>query len=146
MEYHLNGHDSEEPAVAHQAIVLVETLSAAEKLHNFYNKLYPCKCAVYINDIQQDVFEKFLRGEIRTIVTEGKSLDDISRSSVSVLGIASTISHLSRQRFGHSIVKILQKSSPSDPVVAQVISHEHFHQVRTLNNLEKLAKVDPTEE
>ena len=146
MEYHLNGHDGEEPAVVHQAIVLVETPSAAEKLHNFYNKLYPGKCAVYINDTQQDVFEKFLRGEIRTIVTEGKSPDDISHSSVSVLGIASTISHSSRQRFGHSIVKILQKSSPSDPVVAQVISHEHFHQVRTLSNLEKLAEVDSTEE
>ena len=146
MEYHLNGHDNVEPAVAHQAIVLIETPNAAKKLNNFYNKLYPGKCAVYINNTQRDVFEKFLRGEIRTMVTKGESLDDISHNSVSVLGIASTISHSSRQRFGHSIVKILQKSGPSDPVVARVISHEHFHQVRTLNNLVKLAEVDPTEE
>ena len=146
MEYHLNVHDSEETTVAHQGIVLVHATSAAEKFCNSYNKFYPSKCAVYISNAQQDVFERFLRGEVRTMVTKSELLDGVNRSSVSVLGIAFTISHSSRPTFGHSVVKVLQKSSPSDPVVAQVISHEHFHQVRTLSNFEKLAEVDPTEE
>ena len=146
MEYHLNVHDSEETTVAHQGIVLVHSTSAAKQFCDSYNRFYPGKCAVYISNAQQDVLERFVRGEIRTMVTRSDLLDDVSRSSVSVLGIASTISHSSRPVFSHSVVKILQKSSPSDPVVAQVISHEHFHQVRTLNNFENLAEVDPTEE
>ena len=146
MEYHLNVHDSEETAVKHQGIVLVHTTSAAEKICDSYNKFYPGKCAVYIDNAQRDVLERFVRGEIRTMVTKSELLDGVNCSSVSVLGIAFTISHSSRPSFGHSVVKVLQKSSPSDPVVAQVISHEHFHQVRTLNNFDKLAEVDPTEE
>lgn len=146
MEYHLNVHDSEETAVSHQGIVLVHTTSAAEKFCDCYNRFYPSKCAVYFSNAQRDVLERFVRREIRTMVTKSDLLDGVGHSSVSVLGIASTISHSSRPMFGHSIVKILQKSSPGDPVIAQVISHEHFHQVRTLNNFENLAEVDPTEE
>ena len=146
MEYHLNVHDSEETTVAHQGVVLVHTTSAAEKFCDSYNRFYPGKCAVYISNAQRDVFERFVRGGVRTMVTKSDLLDGIGHSSVSVLGIASTISHSSRPMFDYSVVKVLQKSSPSDPVVAQVISHEHFHQVRTLSNFEQLAEIDPTEE
>jgi len=146
MEYHLNIHDGEEPTVSHQGIVLVQTPNAAEKLFNIYNKFYPGKCAIFVNNVQRDILERFMRGEIRMIVTTSELLDDLHCSTVSVLGIAFTISQSSRLSFGHSVIKVLHKSSPSDPVVAQVISHEHFHQVRTLNNFDKLAEVDPTEE
>lgn len=146
MEYHLNGHDSEEPTVTHQGLVLVQTTGAAEKFCGFYNKFYPAKCAAYMSNAQQDVLERFVRGEIRTVVTTNELLDSINHTAVSVLGIALIISQTSRSLFGQAVVKVLHKSSPDDPVMAQVISHEHFHQVRTLNNFEKLAEVDPSEE
>lgn len=146
MEYHLNAHDSEQPTVPHQGIVLVQTTNAADKLFNIYNKFYPGKCAVYVSNTQRDVLERFVGGEIRMIVTTNELLVDLHCNTVSVLGIAFTISQSSRVSLGHSVVKVLHKSSPSDLVVAQVISHEHFHQVRTLNNFDKLAEVDPIEE
>ena len=146
VEYYINAHDSEEPSVAHQGIILVQTNSAAEKVCNYYNKFYPGKCAVYLSSTQRDVFERFVNGEIRTLVTSIELLDGFNHSSVSVLGIAFTISHSSRPILGYSVVTVLHRSGPSDPILAQVISHEHFHKVRALHNIDKLAEVDPTEE
>lgn len=146
VQYYLNAHDTEEPSVAHQAIILVQTASTANSISDYYNKFYPGNCAIYLNNSQQDIFERFVRGEVRTIVTTIELLDGFNHSSVSVLGVAFTISHSSRPVFGRSVVTVLHKSSPSDPVVAQVISHERFHQVRILNVFEKIAEVDPSEE
>ena len=146
MEYYLNCHDSEERTVAHQGIILVQNSNAAERVCNSYNKFYPGKCAVYISSAQQDVVERFVRGEIRTMVTTSELMDGINNSSISVLGVAVTITHSSRPLIGHSVVKLLHRSSHSDPVVGQVISHERFHQVKTLNYFENLAEVNPLEE
>ena len=132
--------------MVHQGIILVHTTGAAQKVCDYYNKFYPSKCAVYLSNTQRDVFERFVNGEIRTMVTTTELLDGFNHSSVSVLGIAFTISHSSRPILGHSVVTVLHRSGPSDRIVAQVISHEHFHQVRALSNFEKLAEVDPTEE
>ena len=146
MEYYINTHDTEEPSVAHQGIIVVHSTSAAQKMCDYYNKFYPGKCAVYLSNTQKDVFERFVNGEIHTMITTTELLDGLNHSSVSVLGIAFTISHSSRPILGHSVVTVLHRSGPSDPIVAQVISHERFHQVRALDNFEKLAEVDPTEE
>ena len=145
VEYHINTHDNEEPAVAHQGIILVDpTTSAAEKICNYYNSFYPGKCAIYLRNAQKDIFKRFVNGEIHTLVTTSELLYGFNHSSVSVLGIAFTISHSSWPILGHSVVTILHRCGPNDPTVAQVISHEHFHQVRALDNFKKLDKVDPT--
>ena len=80
------------------------------------------------------------------MITTTELLDGFNHSLVSVLGIVFTISHSSRPILGHLVVVVLQRSGPNDLIVAQVISHEHFNQVRALNNFEKLAEVDPNEE
>ena len=88
----------EEPSVAHQGIILVQTNSAADKVCDYYNKFYPSKCAIYLSSTQphRDVIERFVNGEIHTMATAIELLDEFNYSSASMLGIAFTISHSSR--------------------------------------------------
>ena len=147
MEYHINVHDSEESSVIHQGIILVDpTTGAAKKICDYYSKFYPGKCAIYLSSTQRDVFERFVNGEIHTMVTTSELLDGFNCSSVSVLGIAFTISHSSWPIIGHSVVTVLNRCGPSDPIVAQVISHEYFHQARALDTFGKLYEVNLTED
>ena len=79
MEYHLNCHDSEDPTVKHQGIVIVQTATAAEQLCDNYNKFYPGKCTVYTSNAQQQgVFERFVRGEIHAMVTTSDLVGNIN--------------------------------------------------------------------
>ena len=147
MEYHINVHDSEESSVIHQGVILVDpTTGAAKKICDYYSKFYPGKCAMYLSSAQRDVFERFINGDIHNMITTSELLHGFNHSSVSVLGMALTISHSSWPIIGHSVVTVLHRCGPSDPIVAQVISHEYFHLVRALDNFGKLYEVNLTED
>ena len=149
MEHYLNEHDEADPTVRHQGMVLTQTkedLHSADAFCNTYNRLFPNKCAVYVSETRKDILEDFVNGRIRTLVIVGRLLEGFDHKPVSVLGIARNVAPTSRVLFAQFVGRAVRKNSPSDPVPAQIVSHEYFNQKQNYDTFEKLAEEETNDD
>lgn len=129
MEHYLNMHDEINPG--HQGMVLTQTkqgINPAETFCDIYNNLFPNKYAVYVSETRKGILEKFRRGDIHVLVIIGRLLEGFDNEHVSVLGIVRNIAPTSRVLFAQFVGRAVRKNGPSDPVCAQIVTHECFKQ------------------
>ena len=146
MEQYLNKHDRADPTVRHQGMVITQTKTRknpAEPFCKMYNQLFPNKCAVYVHKTSKVILEQFVRGEIRVLVIIGRLLEGFDHDRISVLGIVRNIAPTSRVLFAQFVGRAVRKTSPVDPVIAWIVSHECFNQRQNYNTFDKLAEEDP---
>ena len=146
MEQYLNKHDRDDPSVRHQGMVLAQTrvrINPAETFCDIYNRLYPDKCAVYVCKTREDIYDAFIRGDIRVLVIIGRLLEGFDHKPVSVLGIVRNIQPTSRVLFAQFVGRAVRKNSRNDPVSAQIVTHVSFNQRQNYETFEELAEDDP---
>ena len=149
MEQYLNKHDEADPTVRHQGMVLTQSKRGKNPAIPFceaYNRLFPGKCAVYVFETSRAVLEKFVKGDIRTLVIIGRLLEGFDHTLVSVLGIVRNIAPTSRVLFAQFVGRAVRKTSPTDSVVAQIVTHECFNQNGNFITFDKLAEEDPIDD
>ena len=155
MEYWLDEHDRLDPSVKHQGMVLTQTKSGINpamvfcEVYNYHhegNEFFPAKCEVYISESSKEVYERFKKQKIRTLVIIGKLLEGFDHKFVSVLGIVRNVAPSSRVLFAQFVGRALRKSSEHDQVVAQLVTHKHFKQYDNFHKFETLAEEDPMDE
>jgi len=162
MEQYLNEHDLTYDEVKHKGMVLTQTKTAKNSAIRFceiYNKLFPQtpkKCQVYITKTKTDaldayvndesVLNNFVKGKTRVLVIIGRLLEGFDHNRVSVLGIVRNIAPTSRVLFAQFVGRAVRKTSPNDPVLAQIVTHKHFDQLQNYDTFEKLAEVDPIDD
>ena len=152
IEQYLDIHDELDNKVKHQGMVLTQSKAGKNSAIRFceiYNKLYPNKCEVYVTKTKTDalnasrndkvVLNNFITGKTRVLVIIGRLLEGFDHNAVSVLGIVRNIALTSRVLFAQFVGRAVRKSSDDDPVCAQIVTHEHFDQ---LKNFDKLADDD----
>ena len=127
----------------HQGLVLVQAGTNGGKVFcDIYNKYYPGKCAAYTCDDHKSVLDDFVSGTVRVLVTTADLLDGITSNRVSVLGIVYEITPSLRIIFDQFVSKAVRRSSPDDQVDTQIVTHEHFHQLRNFENFEKIVEAN----
>ena len=133
-------------------MVLTQTkqdINAAESFCDTYNLLFPNSCAVYVSDTGKHILDDFKAGYIRTLVIIGRLLEGFDHKPVSVLGIVRNIAPTSRVLFAQFVGRAVRKTSPNDPVCAQIVTHKRFNQQQNFEAFENLPErdedVDPTD-
>jgi len=131
--------------VNHQGLVLVQAgTNGAKVFCDIYSKYYPGKCAAYTCNDHQSVLDDFVSGTVRVLVTTADLLDGIASNRVSVLGIVYEITPSLQILFDQFVSKAVRKSSSDDQVDTQIVTHEHFYQLRNFKNFEKIVEANST--
>jgi len=156
MEHWLDEHDRLDPSVKHQGMVLTQTkvgINPASVFCDVYNehhegnKSFPVKCEVYISESSKEVYERFKRQEICTLVIIGKLLEGFDHKFISVLGMVRNVAPSSRVLFTQFVGRArTEEVTKYDPVTAQLVTHKRFKQYENFQKFETLAEEDPVDE
>ena len=127
----LRKHDSEDPTVKHQAMVLVYTTQEADEFSLVYNCLESgIISAPYYTGSKQNraTLDPFLSGEIRVLVVTGSLCEGFDHNPISVVAIARNVQLQSRVLFNQFVRRAVRKAYPDETIEAVLISHTRYRQ------------------
>ena len=126
-----------------------ETLNPAETFQQQYNAVagHPNKfCEIYVCGTKSQILEKFIKGEIRTLVVVGRLLEGFDNKCISVVAIARNVATQSKVLFAQFVGRAVRKAHEHDPVTAMIVSHPQYNQRENFEQFDMVTEEENNDE
>ncbi|XP_019853093.1 PREDICTED: uncharacterized protein LOC109582675 [Amphimedon queenslandica] len=145
----LQEHDTKDPEIQHQAMVLTQTrkeglINPAEDFCKQYNGVAPpgYHCEMYVAKSKPDVLDRFTNGDTRTLVVVERLREGYDNNRVSVVAIVRNVQPNSIVLFSQFVGRAIRKAHPNDSVTAAIIAHKLHKQKKNYDQFDQVVDKD----